>query len=194
MPRAPVRQMAGILVLGAALRLLFFTGFHGFDDIFYIQRAYSLSEGIFSLPATHWGARIGLVGPTALAYGIFGVTSASTVAFPFLCSLLTIVAAFYLGRRLFSDQVGLMAALLVAIFPMDVIFASMLFPTAPVSLLCGWGFGVFLLAEVEGRPIHYLVSGVAFGLACTMHEAAVISLAFYPVYLASGGKFRRAHL
>lgn len=187
-------RIAGIVSVAVAVRLFFFTGFHGFDDVFYIRRAYALSQGTFSLPKTHWEARIGLVGPTAFAYRVFGVTLGSTVLFPFVCSILTVIAAFLLGRRLFGEPVGLLAALLVAIFPFDAIFASMLFPTAPVALLCGVGYGLFLLGDAEDRSACHLAAGAAFGLACLAHEAAAIALAFYPLYVVVRGGPRKNHL
>src|SRR3569833_953831 len=133
LPRAPVGRLVGVVLLAAVIRIFFFTGFHGFDDVFYIRRAYALSQGHFALPTNHWAARVGLVGPTALAYLLFGVTLWSTVLFPFLCSILTVIVATVLGRRLLGDSAGWLAGLLVAMFPMDAIFASMLFPTAPVT-------------------------------------------------------------
>jgi len=187
-------RLGGIVVLAAIVRVLFFTGFHGFDDVFYIQRSYELSQGIFSLPTTHWAARIGLVGPTAVAYRAFGVSLGTTVLFPFLCSLLTVVATALLGRRLFGEPVGWLAAFLVAVFPLDVIFASMLFPTAPVTLLCGIGYGAFLLGDAEARQGWYLGSGAAFGLACVTHEAALVALSFYVVHVICQGRPRKGHL
>jgi len=99
-----------------------------------------------------------------------------------------------LGRRLFGQAVGLLAALLVAIFPLDAIFASMLFPTAPVTLLCGLGYGLFLLADTENKSTWYLLAGASFGLACVAHEAALIALAFYPGYVIARGRLCRKHL
>jgi len=194
LPRAPVGRLVGVVLLAAVIRIFFFTGFHGFDDVFYIRRAYALSQGHFALPTNHWAARVGLVGPTALAYLLFGVTLWSTVLFPFLCSILTVIVATVLGRRLLGDSAGWLAGLLVAMFPMDAIFASMLFPTAPVTLFCGVGFGAFLLAEAEGRSLLYFVAGVAFGLACVVHEAAAIVLVFYPVHVAASRRIQRGHL
>lgn len=119
LPGAPERRLAVVMVLAAIVRFVFFTGYHGFDDVFYIRRAYALSHADFVLPTSHWAARIGLVGPTALAYLIFGVNLWSTVLFPFICSLMSVVVAALLGRRLLGEEAGWLAALLVAIFPLD---------------------------------------------------------------------------
>src|ERR1051325_11133994 len=106
---APLALLA-IVVLAVSLRVIFFTGYHGFDDREYIPRAVELSRGGMTGPETHWGARIGPVGPTALSYGVFGVTPASTIAWPFVCSVLAVFVAFFLGRRLYGASTGLIAA------------------------------------------------------------------------------------
>lgn len=192
-PRGAGWRMTAILIVAAVIRLAFFTGYHGFDDVYYIRRAYALSQGVFTPPDTHWAARIGLVGPTAIGYRLFGVALWSTVLTPFCCSLLSVVVAALLGRRLYGEKVGWLAPLLLAIFPMDAIFASMLFPTAPVTLLCGLGYGLFLLGDAEDIPLAHFAAGAAFGLACVVHEAAVIALMFYPLYVIVHGRTRRGH-
>jgi len=100
----PVRRTIALVILAATIRLLFFTGFHGFDDVFYIKRAFALSEGLFKLPTNLWAARIGLVGPTALVHRLFGVTLATSISFPFVCSLLTVVVAARTFRHLRGES------------------------------------------------------------------------------------------
>jgi Dolichyl-phosphate-mannose-protein mannosyltransferase len=185
--------MAAILALATALRIAFFTGYHGFDDVYYIQRAFDLSEGVRTLPQSAWQARIGLVGPTALVYAAFGVTPVTTSLFPFACSLLGICAAYALGKRLFDERTGLLAALLLAFLPIDVLFAGQLFANTPVSLLAGMGLGCFVLAERNDDPRAYVASGLCMGLAAVVHEAAVMVLAAYPAYLLAVRGFRVRH-
>lgn len=180
----PLAGLAAIGVVAVALRIAFFTGYHGYDDIHYIQRAFDLSEGVRSLPQTAWAGRIGLVGPTALAYAALGVTPVTTNLFPFACSLLGIAAVYMLGRRLFDEGTGLLAALLLAFLPIDVLSAGQLFANSPVSLLAGIGFGCFVLAERDDDPRAYFCSGLGLGLATLVHEAVVMTFAAYPACLA----------
>jgi Dolichyl-phosphate-mannose-protein mannosyltransferase len=190
---APLALLA-IAVFAVSLRVIFFTGYHGFDDSEYIVRAVELSRGGMTRPATHWAARIGMVAPTALSYRGFGVTPVSTVAWPFVCSALGVFVAYLLGRRLYGPPTGLTAAFLLAVFPQDVIFASVLYPTEPVMLLAGSGVGLFLLAERERKPVLYVASGFAVGAAAVVHEAALIALAFYPLYVLLSARPARAHV
>jgi Dolichyl-phosphate-mannose-protein mannosyltransferase len=189
----PGRVLVLVLIGAALLRLVFFSGLVLYDDIFYVRRAYELSTGRMEPPMTHWQARIGLVGPTALVYRAFGVGPGTTAAVPLACSLLGVLAAFLLGARLFGVQTGLLAAFLLAIFPMDVIFASQLYATTPATLLVGSALGLFLLAERSGRPLVYFASGVALGLAALVHEFTLVALVFYPFYVVLVGQPRCRH-
>lgn len=183
-----------IVILAAGLRLIFFSGYLNIDDNYYIERAVEFSRGGMTLPTRYFDARLGVVGPAAIFYRAFGVTPAATVAWPFLCSLLSICMAFFLGRRLYGAPTGLAAALLLALLPMDVIFSTILYPTEPVVLLAGGGILCFLIAERERKPMLYLASGLAVGAAAVVHEASVMALAFYPFYLLFVARPARGHL
>jgi 4-amino-4-deoxy-L-arabinose transferase-like glycosyltransferase len=186
--------LAVIVGVAALLRIVFFTGYHGYDDLHYIQRAFDLGRGDFSAPASIWAARIGVVVPTAVVYYLFGVTPLTTNALPFLCSMLGVGAAYLLGKRLYGERAALVAAWLLAILPLDVIFAGMLFPTEPVLLFSGVGLGCFILAERDRQPALYLASGLSLGFAGLAHETTLFALAFYPVYVLTVGRPARTHL
>jgi 4-amino-4-deoxy-L-arabinose transferase-like glycosyltransferase len=183
-------KLALILGVATLLRVHFFTGYTAYDDGIYIQRAFDLSLGRLDAPTTHWAARVGLVVPTAIAYRLFGFSPATTVAFPFLCSLASILVAGEIGRRLYGVHAGLIAAFLFAVLPMDVLFATMLFPTAPVLLFAGGALCAFVLAERDGRPLLYLLSGLGLGLAGLANEASLMVVVVYPVYVLA---VRRPH-
>lgn len=138
--RAPGRtyaQLAGIVFLGLLLRAAFFSGYPGTDDTYYIEAAYRVSVGDFTAFDSHFAVRTGLVLPTAAAYKALGVSLPTTVLLPFGCSLVGLLVAFALGRLLFDERVGLLAAVLLSVFPLDVIFASELFACVPVALFAG---------------------------------------------------------
>lgn len=186
--------LAAIVGVAALLRIAFFTGYHGYDDLRYIQRAFDFGRGDFSPPASIWAARIGVVVPTAVVYRLFGVTPLTTNALPFLCSMLGVGAAYLLGKRLYGERAALVAAWLLAILPLDVIFAGMLFPTEPVLLFSGVGLGCFIFAERDRQPTLYLASGLSLGFAGLTHETTLFALAFYPVYVLTVGRPARTHL
>jgi hypothetical protein len=187
--------IAALIVAGAAvLRLAFFSGFILYDDYHYVVRAFTLSQGHLVPPVDIFGTRVGVVGPAALLYRLFGVSKLTTGAYPFACSVLGVLAAYVLGRRLFGASTGLLAAALLAVFPLDVLYASTLFATAPVTLAVGVSLGLFLLAEQEDRRALYLASGLVLGAGVLVHESVVVVAVFYPAYALLVARPRRAHL
>jgi len=175
-------RLAFILLAAAALRLVFFTGLILYDDAYYVERAFALSLGHGSPPLNHWEARIGLLLPTALAFRLFGFTYATTVAWSFVCSLASVTAAYAFGRRLLDERAALLAALLLAVFPLDVLGATLLFPNAAQTLFVGAAVGFFLVAERSRAPVTYVLAGASFGLALLAHENSAMVLVFVPFY------------
>jgi 4-amino-4-deoxy-L-arabinose transferase-like glycosyltransferase len=184
------------LVLAAAigLRLVFFTGIILFDDVYYLERARQLAAGDFSLPRSYFESRLGTVLPAALAYRLLGVTPLASAAFAFACSIGSVIVAYALGRRLFDERTGLLAALLFAFFPLDVLGATGLMPHTPQAFFTGAAVGAFLLADRERRPALHLVAGLGFGAAALIHESTLMCLAFYPVYALAVARPWRGHL
>ena len=180
--RHPALIAALIVVAAALLRLIFFSGMIVYDDFHYARRAYILSTGQLVPPTDHFGTRVGLVVPAALLYRLVGVSKLSTGAYPLLCSLMSVIAVYVFGRRLFGARTGLLAAALLAVFPLDILYASALYANTPVTLFVGLGLGLFLLAEQESRRGLYLASGLALGASVLVHESAVVVRVFYPFY------------
>jgi 4-amino-4-deoxy-L-arabinose transferase-like glycosyltransferase len=185
--------LVGIGVMAVALRIAFFTGYHGYDDVHYIGRAVELSQGRFDLPTTAWEARLGIVGPAALGFWAFGIGPVVANLFPLACSLLGIAFTFVFCRTCYGTRAALAAAFLLAILPIDVLSSSMLFPTAPVSLGWGVGIGCFLLAEDGHRPWLYLASGVAIAFAALAHEVALVACIGYLAYVVAVARPNRWH-
>ncbi|MBK9674760.1 MAG: glycosyltransferase family 39 protein [Betaproteobacteria bacterium] len=104
---------------------------------------------------------------------------------PMIASLGTIVLAYLYGRYLSSDAVGLLAALLLAVFPLDVVNASLLFPDTILGACTA--FGVYLVMRSE-KSKHWfamsLVAGLVLGIAWLVKVEAILLL---PVLLPCSG-------
>jgi dolichyl-phosphate-mannose-protein mannosyltransferase len=174
--------LAVIVGVGISLRLFRFSGYVMTDDVYYIERALALAQGDFGAPMSHWAARLGLVGPMALAFRYLGVAEWTAALFPFMCSLLSIGVTFVLGRRLGSTRVGLLAAALISTLPLEVVYASFAFPTTPITLLTGLAFVWFLEGEKHESSGPMVLAGMALGAAALVHETALICLVFLVPY------------
>ena len=186
------RCLSLVLLAGLILRVVFASGYVGFDDMHYVSRAYEVSSGEISEEFLHHGFRAGVVLPAGLLFRLFGVSVATAVAVPFVCSLLGLVVAFLAGRTFFDTRTGILAAALLAIFPLDIIFAAQLSPTSPVGLFGGAACLLFLLGErQESRPILF-AAGASFGATLTFAETPIVlALAYVAYALIVGGPHRR---
>jgi hypothetical protein len=176
----------GGIVLGAlAVRLFFFTGLQGEDDILYSGAAHGLSQGRLDSGAGVLGMRWGVVAPMALLYGIAGVHAASLAAVPLVSSLALVGMAYGFGRSLYSEAEGRWAAAFVALLPLDVFHATEVHADLPQSALAtgaialGWS----ALRGGQGRKalVLSLAAGLLLGWAHLAKESAFLfAIAFLP--------------
>ncbi len=186
--RYPYTQLAGVILLGLLLRVVFFSGYPGTDDTYYIAAAYQVSVGDLTAFDSHFAVRSGLVLPTAAAYRMFGVSLLTTALLPLVCSLVGLLVAFALGRRLFDDRVGVLAAFLLSVFPLDVIFASELFACTPVAL--GSGLTAYCLVRDDSAPTPgpAFAAGLCLGAATLAADTAwfcLLPVGYYFAFLSN---------
>ncbi|TMA54143.1 MAG: hypothetical protein E6J75_14280, partial [Deltaproteobacteria bacterium] len=173
------RLLAFLVVLAAALRLWCFIGYGRGDDPLYVviaKRLLDEGSGFFTPATFAYGVnyRLGLYVPVAMSFALLGVNEFSYVLYPLLASLGSIVLVCLIGTALFDAEVGLIAAVLVAVSPFDVAFASTMvidlassFLTAlavygPLGRVLGEGAGDVPRAGLSRHPDR---AGGARGLA-----------------------------
>lgn len=186
--------LLSIVAIGLAIRFTFASVYVGFDDRHYIEGAYKVSVGQQSVTPQHFETRNGLVGSTALLFTAFGVNATTAVAIPFACSALGFFALFLLGRALFGEPTALVATALLAVFPLDVIFATTNSPTAPIGLFSGAAILLFALGERTRHSWQFAAAGVSLGVAASFSETPLLVLIGYAMYAVTLGRPSRAHL
>jgi len=179
-----------ILLIALSLRLYFFVGPNLNDDIYYIKGAYRVSRGDFY--PIYYGSineiRTMVTLPIALSFFLFGVNILTASFYPLLCSLLTIVVVYFLGKLLFNERVGLIAAALLSFFPLDIAYSTQIVPTTPLTLYIFLSLLVFLYADKlkkskrKNKNILYVLSGVILGLGYLTNILVLISFVFFLVY------------
>jgi 4-amino-4-deoxy-L-arabinose transferase-like glycosyltransferase len=119
-----------IFLAGALWKVFLFVGLRGYDDFAYTNIALDMLDGRFHFLTAdnRYAWRFLLTAPTALAFWLCGVREGSAVFLPFLCSLGNIIVVWLIGRELFNENVGLLAAALAAVFPNSVVYGTMLYP------------------------------------------------------------------
>ena len=177
-----------IIVLAIALRLFFFTGYNAGDDRGYIAKAFAYTQQDYAPPLDHWSARSGIVIPTAISFAVFGVNQFSTVFTPFVLSLSSICLIFFFASYLFDTRTGLLSAFFLSIFPMDVLFASTLFPNAFLSFFTMGSMFSFVYGIQKQKRGFVFFAGILLGLGYLAHITALYCLLFYALYFVFNRK------
>jgi Dolichyl-phosphate-mannose-protein mannosyltransferase len=179
--RRTLIALLAIVLLAATTRALLFRGYVGLDDAEYSRFAYNLSHGS-AQPDGYAGPgvfplRIGLIAPTAAIFRAFGVSEWTMVLFPFVLSLASIVLAYFCAALWFGPAAGLIAATLMAAFPMDIDCATKLLPDLPGAFFAA--AGVSIVAAVDRFNVRRtsalfgagLATGLLFGYSWLCKES-----------------------
>ncbi len=187
-----------ILTVAVVARIVMFQGLSEGDDLSYSRFANELAEGKYQpVYLNHWSMRIGLIVPTAIFYRMFGVNEVSMVLFPLLCSIALIAVAYAIGRRFFGPEIGLITAFLLAVFPLNIVYSTQLFPDISLALFVGLS-GYYYMKSLEAESalrgsISTFAAGICLGLGYLMKEVAILFL--IPVFIYGlihvRGRFRR---
>lgn len=179
-----------IVLFGLGLRLNFFVGLNWSDDPGYVWDAYRIAEGKMDVPRYLSGLRSMTIYPVGFFFRIFGVSNFSATLYPLLCSLGSIVLAFYFGKMFFDEYAGLMSAFLLSFYPFDVINATWIMPDTPIAFFMALSVFLFLKREYfgMGTGVHssnllYFFSGFFVGVAYLVRESGLMILFFFIPYM-----------
>ncbi|MCX5800821.1 MAG: glycosyltransferase family 39 protein [Candidatus Eisenbacteria bacterium] len=175
-----------ILLLSVAFRLYALTDDIMYDPAVYAQDAHNLLNGTFRLNTDSWYShRLPVLVPVALAYAALGVRAISTNLWPLLLSILQIIVIVWLGSRWLGRNVGILAGLLAAIMPLDVIYSGILSPDAVIAAFLTFSVA-FWISGFEGRsaPSRSLLflSGLFSGIAVATRAYALLIALFFAGY------------
>ncbi|HEX7456418.1 MAG TPA: glycosyltransferase family 39 protein [Candidatus Nanoarchaeia archaeon] len=195
--------LATILIFAVLLRLKYYVGVSRFDSFFYAQLSYFISQADFHsffFENNNFFAvgRLPLYFPTAFLYRFIGVRDLTSIAFVLFASILSIIVVYFLGKKLLNRKVGLVAAFLMAIFPLDVYHATQYLPDGLLPLFFGLAALAFLYAEdernIKRRTLLYYLVGISIGLAQLIRENAFIFTAVLIVYVVLKRRFKFEYL
>ncbi len=156
------------------IRFLLYAGVSASDDLSMANIAASITEKGFQLPASLATLRVGLTVPLAAVFATFGVGEWQLATLPLFYSLLGIVLAFAICRRLVGPQAGLLSAAILAVFPLDVEMGTRFFPDLPLGVVLAASFLLALLGRDSKHPmLWYFAAGMVWGYAYLIKVEAV---------------------
>lgn len=195
-----IGAVAIIILLALALRLLFFVGMARTDDYHYAQAAYNLANGSYQVSggSLHHQARLAIVLPVAASFHLLGVNEYAAELWPLVCSLGSIIVIFYLGKLLFGQRTGLVAALLLSFFPLEVLYSTQLLPDVIQPFLLAMSVLFFLKGQdANSSSASYTwscLSWLTIGAAFFARESGVVIVLFHVAYILYNRTVRREYL
>jgi hypothetical protein len=163
--------LPAILAAAFLLRLVFAVGISGNDDMSVAAAAMKVLDHGLHVPVGHYEARLGLVLPLAGLFALGGVNVGMLLIVPMAASLLGISLACWIGTIVFDRATGLLAACVLAIYPMDVEYAGLYFPDLIQGALMG--AAILLLLRRGAGWGHAFAAGLVWGLAYYVKEDTV---------------------
>ena len=164
-----------ILTLGAVslfVRLLAYTGLVASDDLVYSYFAEQIADGTYRLVPHHFAIRYGVLLPLAALYRLFGVHEWTTVILPLAASVLAPPLAALLALRISGPGAAWIVGLLLACFPVEVRYASLLVPEPIMETVLLFVALLYLIAVERRSPLLAFLAGVGFGCAYLVKETA----------------------
>jgi len=160
------------------------------DEAFFALRAAETLEGQWSLVGLPFGASaeeaygdrsVGYHGPlthylVAMAFYLFGTSPQVGAALFGILGALTIPVTFALGRMLWGDREGLIAATLTAFAPWFVLYSRMIWNPSLVPLLTALSLVLLVHSVTKERPTLYLLWGFIAGLNLQAHVITILLL------------------
>lgn len=181
MQRTDWVSLAALLALAITLRILFYTGFFGSDEVTYVETAARIASGDWRASNYIGATRYGMNLPVALFVYLFGLSEASANLWPFLCSVGEVAIVFALGYWLWSTRVAVMSAGLLALLPLHVHFAGRMMADPPLAFFLSLSVALLLRATHSRYSLTFLAAGLAWGGVFWVKES--VAFLFFPVFL-----------
>ncbi len=147
-----------ILLYTAIYSILNATGPSNFgDDVAYAGLANQIATGTFHESSYIFSLRILQVYPIAFFYWLLGANIYTSQAWDSLSFVLTIVITFYIGKEIYSEYAGLLAAFLMSFFPISVVYAMTMSDNIPMMLFASAAMLALIKAEKRKSRFWYFV-------------------------------------
>jgi hypothetical protein len=159
-----------LLVVGTwlALRIVFFEGLWGFDDLYHVNYALHLDH----IPTNHWETRLLFNGFLALSIRMFGFHQWALALPGLLGSLAFTLSTWWAGRRVLGEHAGLLAGLFAATLVGDVTLSTNPAATSLANGFAAAGTAALLVAGGRGRILS--LAGVLLGCSALAHPVMML--------------------
>ncbi len=177
-------DIALLATFAAVLRLAFFNGPFGSDDVVYFRRALDVAQGQWSSANYNGALRYGFNVPAGVFVALFGPTPFAANLWPLLCSIGEVALVYALAGRLWGRRAALCAGLVLASMPLHMAVATRIHADSVVAFFLTLSFVLLLDADRRRDLRRYFAAGLAMGAVYWTKELAAVTLfAFLAVAL-----------
>lgn len=179
-----------ILLAALAVRVVFFTGYFGSDEVTYTEQAVRLLQGEWPRSDYVGAYRLGITFPVALLMWIFGNTEFAANLWSLLCSLGEITLVFLLARHFWGNRAAVLASLILAFTPLHAHYAGRLMADAPLGFFVTLTFFAVFWGERNAARRWYFAAGLAAGMVWWIKSAvALVFLTVFALYVVRERRF-----
>jgi hypothetical protein len=171
-----------LLAASFAIRVLFFNGPFGSDDIVYLARSIDVANGVWSSANYNGALRYGFNMPEGLLLRVFGINEFTANLWPLFCSLAEILVVYLFASKLWCRRSALFAGLVMASFPIQIALATRIHADSVVCFFITLVFFLFYLGEKSNSRSAYLICGFSMGLVFWTKELAIITILPFFLY------------
>ncbi len=165
-----------ICSLALLIRLVFSVGLGFADDLTYASIAKHILHSGHPNPISVFDARLFFVYAQSFFACLFGLNEHSLILFPLLCSLAEIVLIYKLGELLFHQKAGLIAAGMLACYPLNIIYSTRIMPDIPLAFFLGLSIYFFMRGHRAEKNEYFICAGICLGLAWLIKAVAAVQL------------------
>ena len=169
------RDLACLTGFALLLRVLFFNGPFGSDDLVYFARALDVARGEWSSANYNGALRYGFNLPAGALMAVFGTSPFVANLWPLLCSLGEIALVYLTAVELWGRRAALCAALVLVSMPLHVAVATRIHADPVVSMFLTLSFVLFLFASRRRHATLFFCCGLALGGVFWAKELAAVT-------------------
>jgi 4-amino-4-deoxy-L-arabinose transferase-like glycosyltransferase len=181
-----------VLVIAVGIRALCFSGVIGSADLAYLEEARNIADGNPLAEAHPFLNKPGFLYVEVFTMKVFGANETVQLAYPFLMSLAGIALAFIIARHLWGTWAGVVAGTAVALVPLDVLYATRVYPDGPAAVFIALSVSAAVLAGRARLSVMWaVISGAAAGIAYLHTNVALVAIPIAVTALALNGYRKR---
>lgn len=175
--------LGAITILSILVRVVFYSGPSGSDDVQYVAKAAEICNGVFKSSSWVLSARYGMKLPIAMFMKIFGINEVSANIWSFSCSIAEVIAIFIFARMLWNLRAAIFSSLIMALLSLHVHIAGRLTVDSPNAFFITLSLLLFFLAEKNRDRVLYFLTGLSIGFTFWIREASLIYVVVFLFYI-----------